>query len=299
MYAISNMVLISDELIPLQTQLQSASGICNAGEEVLAVVFCQQGRFYIPKRGLNDQILPKERWRATPNDVVLCRRSELLLARHSKTCRFLSIIVPISLAQNILTKVYPWQKDWPAKIQYVKHCPLVSLPFNERNFYIFYLHFMQERMNQLSRPHYSFTLRNMLDSLILDLAASICLADDSLAQSADSVKHDILYRNFLDMLYKHRVVHREVGWYAQQLSVTNRKLTLACLSQNKLSASQIIHKVCIEQLKIAIRKMPDQHQLTTIVKKFGFPSMPFFCKYFKQHVGVTPQQYRAHLLANK
>jgi AraC-like DNA-binding protein len=83
----------------------------------------------------------------------------------------------------------------------------------------------------------------------------------------------------------HRVSH-----YAEALKLSEKSLNRACRAVANSSAQEIIHhKINFEARR---QLMYDQSSAKEIAYSVGFTDPVQFSKFFKQHNGLTPLEYR-------
>ena len=83
---------------------------------------------------------------------------------------------------------------------------------------------------------------------------------------------------------------RSVSFYANQLNITPKYLSEAVKEIMGKTAGELIDEAVIMQAKVLL-KTPDLNigQVATVL---NFPDQSFFGKFFKKHVGLSPNQYR-------
>ena len=113
--------------------------------------------------------------------------------------------------------------------------------------------------------------------------------DDALVRRNSSL---MVLKRFSELLMEHYMYERNVDYYAAQLGITSKYLSIVCRKYRGVTASHVIDGVVIRQAKMLL-KQPGV-SIQDVAMQLNFPSQSFFGKYFKQHVGVSPSRYRGH-----
>lgn len=101
---------------------------------------------------------------------------------------------------------------------------------------------------------------------------------------------DRLAKSFVNDLKNDDGTHREVVWYAEKLNITPKYLSHVCKDKLKITASGLIQQVTCERIKYYLLRT--DMNVKEIAFKMQFPSLSFFCKYVRQHMGASPLEIR-------
>lgn len=99
-----------------------------------------------------------------------------------------------------------------------------------------------------------------------------------------------LFDKFMDLLENRYRESRDVSFFAVLLHITPKYLNTIVQRITTFNAKTVIDHYAVLQLKLTLRNS------TATVKEvawlYHFSDVSFFCRYFKQHTGQTPQQFR-------
>lgn len=84
--------------------------------------------------------------------------------------------------------------------------------------------------------------------------------------------------------------HREVGYYADKLFITPKYLSTTVKRISGRSANHWIQSYVLQEAKLLLKNT--HKPIKQIANELNFPTQSFFGKYFKQYIGISPQQYR-------
>ena len=99
-----------------------------------------------------------------------------------------------------------------------------------------------------------------------------------------------VFTAFLQILEENCRKERRVAWYAQQLKITPKYLSLAVKRVSGQSAVEWIESYVTMELRVMLKN--SSLSIKEIAKEMHFPNQSFLGKYFKEHVGITPSDYR-------
>ena len=110
---------------------------------------------------------------------------------------------------------------------------------------------------------------------------------------ADNVRSNsslMVMKRFSDLLSVNYMYHRNVDYYASQLGVTSKYLSIVCRKHRGVTASRVIDGVIVRHAKMLLKQQGVS--VNDVAKCLNFPSQSFFGKYFKQRVGISPSRYK-------
>lgn len=101
-----------------------------------------------------------------------------------------------------------------------------------------------------------------------------------------------LFNAFMERLEADCRRAHDVAFYAEALNITPKYLNNIVKSITRHTTKEIIDNYVTVKIKQQLRT--SGHSIKQIAWDFNFSDTPFFCRYFKQHTGMTPQQFRKH-----
>ena len=102
-----------------------------------------------------------------------------------------------------------------------------------------------------------------------------------------------LFDQFIDEVKQHFRQERSVGFYADKLCVTPKYLSTIIREVSGRYATDFITAFVINECKALLHSR--QTSVKEICNVMNFPNQSFFAKYFKQHTGMTPSEYKQTL----
>ena len=100
-----------------------------------------------------------------------------------------------------------------------------------------------------------------------------------------------LFNRFMMLLEKDYKISRDVNYYAEKMNISSKYLTNIVNQVTGHTPKTIIDQYVILQLKLHLKR--STQSIKEMAWEFHFVDVSFFCRYFKKHTGLTPQQIRS------
>ena len=100
-----------------------------------------------------------------------------------------------------------------------------------------------------------------------------------------------LFNRFMMLLERDYKISRDVNYYAAQMNISSKYLTNIVSQVTGHTPKTIIDQYVILQLKLHLKR--STQSIKEMAWEFHFADVSFFCRYFKKHTGLTPQQIRS------
>lgn len=147
---------------------------------------------------------------------------------------------------------------------------------------------IQERY--ASDEKYSLQIRN---SLIMSLIIIIISAIDSRRSEKQTLvvsRSERLTHDFFDLMLQNYESQRRVSFYADKLCVTPKNLAKVVKGVTGHSVQEWINEVVVIEAKRCLKT--SDMSVFQISERLHFTTPPSFVRFFRQHTGFTPLEYR-------
>lgn len=196
--------------------------------------------------------------------------------------------------QNILhSHISIWNRA-----MYVDKVSVVKMTEDEMLFYDKFTDLVRLCLNadytQLSswNPYRREIVETLLKSALLALCNSFSFAlskDERVPLSTTSE----LFDKFLELLQKSEVKHHPVEYFAQQLCITSKYLSIICKRHSGKTAIDWITEYTLADITYYLRST--SKSIKEISGILGFSNTSFFGKYVREHLHTSPLKYRENL----
>lgn len=109
-------------------------------------------------------------------------------------------------------------------------------------------------------------------------------------QNKPSNRKEELYMNFIREVKKHYSTNRSITFYAEKLFVSPKYLSTIVHETSGMHATKIINQYVILEAKTMLKTKGNS--IKDVSNKLNFANQSFFAKFFKQHTGYSPKEYK-------
>lgn len=102
-----------------------------------------------------------------------------------------------------------------------------------------------------------------------------------------------LFNMFMEDLEQYYMKSHDVAFYAGKLNITPKYLNTIVKNMTGHTTKNIIDQYVTLQIKLQLRN--SEKSVKQLSWDFNFSDESFFCRYFKLHTGLTPQQFRKNI----
>ncbi len=271
-------------------------------------VFCVEGRMQVVVEGQEYRIGSGDFFVYMPGQVI----GEILLSQNAD-------VKVIAFAQRAIDRSLYLHKFVWQNLEYVKEHPLFTLSECERQGLS---HYYQLLMNKTQDGEGSFqhdVVRLLFQALILEFQMFVdrrrSLTPDPIPADAptrslspkerggldepnSSVRQSTLvYRRFMELLAESNGRVRSVSVFANMLNITPKYLCKCVKGESGRSPLDLIHETTAGTIRQQLRY--SNKTVKEICNELDFPNLSFFGKFVKQHLGMSPTEYRQQNLNNE
>ena len=157
-----------------------------------------------------------------------------------------------------------------------------------------YNHFYDMLLLSFSQKFNSRYHTDIIQSLFKAAILVCCGMLDQNLVSDSKVGHektaDYHFKRFLDLLNASPYKHRSVASYANELYISPKHLTAIVKKSSGKTANQWIKERLLEEIRFYLKQT--DLSIKQVSDKLDFPNPSFFGKYVKEHLGMTPGEFR-------
>ena len=166
--------------------------------------------------------------------------------------------------------------------------PVVSLTPREVQVFSNYYQTIREKMSDTAHHYQSQLVKALLLAMFYDMSNVIWRAGQQGEKTR--TRADATFAKFIQLLEQHFRTQRRVSWYAQQLCITPKYLSEIVKQVSKRTPNEWIDNYVILEIRVLLKN--STKSIKEITRELCFPNQSFLGKYFKEHVGVSPSEFR-------
>ena len=180
----------------------------------------------------------------------------------------------------------------PSFFHFLKENPVVTLPVERTRTINGLIIALEDLYKDKENCFRLQILRNYIQSFLLDIYDKTHRIFEQNRPEGIS-RQEELFKRFIQLIHKHCLNPREVSFYAQKMFITPRYLSAITQVVAGETAKNIIDKHVILEIKVLLEST--DLSIQEIANRLQFPDQSFFGRYFKKHIGISPQYYRRKL----
>lgn len=223
------------------------------------------------------------------NDLLICHPN-IIIGRSKASPDFQFRCIAMSPQYVRRTSVIA-NNAWDV-IKFLEKSPVIHLQLEEVTLFCQYYDLIHSKLAGTPYRHQKEVVDSLLQAFLYEFHDTMerFLQIDPPTYSS----YERLFKEFLDLLTSSYPKGRMVASYAEKLCVTPKYLSAVCKEISGNTASGIINKYVIKDVLYLLKK--SDKSIKEIANELDFPNLSFFGKYVKRYTGLSPKQYREHLI---
>lgn len=166
--------------------------------------------------------------------------------------------------------------------------PVVPLTLNEIQVYTNYYQTIRVKMANIHHHFRTDLVKALLLAMFYDMSNVIWRVEKT--DNKTRKRADALFAQFIRLLEENFRIERRVSWYAEQLGITAKYLSEMVKQVSKRTPNDWIDSYVMLEMRVMLKNTTKS--IKEIAKSVNFPNQSFFGKYFKEHMGMSPSEYR-------
>lgn len=165
--------------------------------------------------------------------------------------------------------------------------PTILLNEEEQKRNLAYFKLLEQVLKDTNNPHLQKIVLHLLLSLYYQQHAHIARFSSGKSLS----RQEEIFLKFIQAVKMNYRKERQVGFYANQLSLTPKYLSMLIKEHTGKTANEWIDEYVILDAKALLKS--STLTIQQISNELNFTDQSSFGKYFKAHEGISPKEYRA------
>lgn len=220
-----------------------------------------------------------------PKDILIVNSGDVT-DNYSLSADFKGI--GIIMSKNFYREVISNVHELSSLFLFARNHPVCELETDEVETVVNYFSIIKQKLDNKEHHFRVETVKLLLQALIYDLSNAIHRIQKH--DKRHSSRLENIFFNYVKLVEEHFRSERRVGWYANQLNITPKYLSEAVKAISHRTANEWIDYYTIHELRVMLKSTAKS--IKEIAIELNFPNQSFMGKYFKDHVGMSPSQYR-------
>ena len=198
----------------------------------------------------------------------------------------------IMLSQDFMRMLQVDVKNSLPLFMRLAYNPLVNLTQEQQEDIERYFDLLENISNNSDLAHRDEIVRGLLMSMVYRISDTYEQRPQVLDEKERSVRNrrEEYFAKFITLLSENFKRERTVGFYAEQMCVTPKYLSLLIKDFSGKSAAEWIDNYVITEAKTLLRY--STMSIQEVAYELNFSSQSFFGKYFKHLTGMSPSEYK-------
>ncbi len=151
-----------------------------------------------------------------------------------------------------------------------------------------YYHLIHSKIKNHKTVQYEI-LQAIIRAMLLELC-KILASTQGNAEEQKPTQGKSIFNHFLKLITTNEIKRRPITYYASQLAITPKYLTMLCLKYSDKTASDWIVQYTIEDIRFYLKN--SNLSIKEVSAKLGFANMSHFGSYVRKHLGMSPSDFR-------
>ena len=247
--------------------------------DMVLMVYCVKGRL---QGEMNGKV-----YLAKAGDIVICLPNSYL-SNYMMSPDFESKIIGFSY--NAIQHNLPITRDALDLMSYVSKNPVIHLDLERQALISKYYTIVSHK---IKHPHGYFhkeIMHSLFQAAVFELCAIIAPHVKYSDDGGSMKQANLLFRKFIGRLTENEGKACSVKKYAEELCITPKYLSFISKTVSGKTALEWIHEYTV---KAIVRYLKHSNlSIKEIADRLEFPNLSFFGKFTKNHLGVSPTEYR-------
>ncbi|WP_277045642.1 helix-turn-helix domain-containing protein [Prevotella multiformis] len=218
-------------------------------------------------------------------DVIIISEGQVVGDyRLSCDCRGIALILSYDFFQNIVSGIH----ELSALFLFARTHPVFHLNPDQTKALEDDIRHIRQKVTDTGHRFRRELVMTMLKALIIDMSNVIYRFQQTGDES--QMRSEVIFRNFIQAVEKNYRTERRVSWYAKHLCITSKYLSETVRTVSRRTPSEWIDSYVTRELRVMLKN--STMSIKQIADEMNFANQSFMGKYFKEHVGMSPSQFR-------
>lgn len=219
------------------------------------------------------------------NDIIVINEGQVtddyMLSRD---CNVVAIMVSGDFFSEIVKGVH----ELSQLFLFTRTHPVSRLTQQEADDFLTYFKMLKQKTDDSNHHFRRQTVCALMETMIYDLSNAIYRMQS--LNDHRQTRAETIFTEFMQLVEQNFRSERRVGWYARQLCISPKYLSETVKQVSRRTPNEWIDSYVTLEIRVMLRN--STRSIKEIAHDLHFPNQSFLGKYFKEHVGMSPSQYR-------
>jgi len=203
----------------------------------------------------------------------------------SPDCKGIAVMISADFFEEIVSNVHELSSLFLFAINH----PVFTLREEEVQTISNYFRLIKMKVDDTRHHFRKETVRMLISALIYDMSNVIYKLQHLTTRKQG--RAEAIFTDFIRLVEQNFRTERRVSWYGQQLCITPKYLSETVKQVSRRTPNEWIDNYVILEIRVLLKN--SAMSIKEIAQYLHFPNQSFLGKYFKEHVGLSPSEYRS------
>lgn len=219
------------------------------------------------------------------NDVIIVSEGQVVGDYMlSRDCTGIAIMMSYDFFRETISGIH----ELSQLFLFSRTHPVFSLEEGEADTIKEYFSIIKRKTEETGHHFRRELVGTLIKSLIYDM--SNVMYNMQRQGSRKQTRAEAIFTDFIKLVEQNFRVERRVGWYAERLCITPKYLSETVKTVSKRRPNEWIDNYVVLELRVLLKN--SAMSIKEIAREMHFPNQSFLGKFFKEHVGMSPKEYR-------
>ena len=220
-----------------------------------------------------------------PNDMMIVSPGQVASNYElNPECDGIGILVSDKFFREIISNIH----ELSSLFLFSKNHPVCELHDDESNMIQKYYRLLKEKVDRLDHHFRTETVKSLLQTMIYDVSNTIYRIQNNDGRKLS--RGENIFFEYINLVENNFRSERRVSWYAAKLNITAKYLSETVKSISHRTPNEWIDYYVTLEIRVLLKNTSKSIKEISLI--LNFPNQSFLGKYFKEHVGMSPTQYR-------
>ena len=220
-----------------------------------------------------------------PGDIVIIGRERVVSdGVKSHDCKGIGILISYDFFKETVKSVHALS----SLFLFARNHPVFHMESTRAQFIRDTYDRLRLKVTQTDHHYRRDIAQSLFLTMIFELSDAIwqMRADDDPCRT----RAEKIFTDFIELLERNFVTERRVGWYSQQLCISPKYLSETIKAVSHYTPNEWIDNYVTMELRMRLRNTTKS--IKEIAHEMNFSNQSFLGKYFKEHTGQSPSEFR-------
>lgn len=235
--------------------------------------------------GKAQYMLDTQQRQIAANDIIIVNEGQVVGdCLLSPDCRGVGIMLSYDFYHEIIRDV----SELASLFLFSRYHPTFHLSDERAGVFLSYFNLIHQKIDDGTNYFRKQLAEALLRAMLYDMGNDMRLVRET--SNKQQSRAEAIFTQFVRLVERNFATQRKVGWYGEQLCITPKYLSETVKLVSHRTPNEWIDNYVMTEIRVQLKN--SNKSIKEISQDLHFPNQSFFGKYFKEHMGLSPSEYR-------